>query len=151
MTKITTVIGIILVLALVFIGGAYALYRTNTEEGIEVLEEEEDEDVVLPEDDSEAGDNEGGGTEAEEFAQWGNVVNIDELTAELVYEEPGKPALTVDLVFTMETLCVIDAQEATCPLFLTSPLFEQGARVYVEGEREGEIVVVRKITEEASY
>lgn len=145
MVKTTGVIGMIVVLMLVFIGGAYLMYRTNTEESVQI----DDENMGPIEDDSQVRD--GGQVEIEEFARWGNVVNIDDLTAELVYEEPGKPALTVDLLFTMTTLCVIDGQEATCPLFSTSPLFEQGARVYVEGEKEGNLVVVHKITEENSF
>ena len=88
--------------------------------------------------------------DAEEFATWGNVVNVDGLTMGLVYEEPGAPALTVDLVFTMATICVVDGQELTCPIFSDEPLFEQGARVYVEGIRETEedIVTVVRIREE---
>lgn len=149
MAKTTGVIGILLVLVLVFIGGAYLMYRNNSGVEVEIPEEEvQNEDEERAEDDPQLGDD--GDAETDEFARWGNIVNIDDLTAELVYEEPGKPALTVDLVFTMATLCVVDGVEATCPLFSTSPLFEQGARVYVEGEKEGSIVTVRRITEEAS-
>lgn len=84
------------------------------------------------------------------FAKWGNIVNVENTTAGLVYEEPGKPALKADLVFTMATICVTDGKEATCPVFSDKPFFAQGARVYVEGVKEGNIVTVTKISEQAA-
>lgn len=154
MTKTTsvivTVIVILLVLPLVFIGGSYLMYQTNVGQSSEVQEGGENNENIEPSEEEPQTGDKIVETETEEFLRWGNIVNVDNLTAELVYEEPGKPALTVNLVFTMATLCVVDGREATCPLFSTSPLFEQGARVYVEGEKEGDIVTVRKITEEAS-
>lgn len=128
--------GIILIACALLAGGAYLAYGTGAREQAESPA-------------NEGGERQAAQTGDGRFAHWGNIVNVEETTSGLVYEEPGKPALKVDLVFTMATICGIDGKEATCPLFSGAPLFAQGARVYVEGERTGQIVTVTRITEQA--
>lgn len=81
------------------------------------------------------------------FMEEGNIKNmatgeIEEDDWILVYEKPGAPALTVGLIFTTESRCVV---EKGIPLFCNTANFEQGERVLVMGapDGEGKIVVER--------
>lgn len=81
------------------------------------------------------------------FMQEGNIRNmasgmIEEDDWVLIYEQPGAPALTVGLVFTTQSRCVV---EKGIPLFCNTANFEQGERVVVMGvpDAEGKIVVER--------
>lgn len=81
------------------------------------------------------------------FMEEGNIRNkatgeIEEDDWILVYEKPGAPALTVGLIFTTESRCVV---EKGIPLFCNTANFEQGERVLVMGapDAEGKIVVER--------
>lgn len=84
---------------------------------------------------------------AQLFVQEGNIKNRASGYSEeddwvLVYEQPGKPALTVGIIFTTQSRCVV---EKGIPLFCNTANFEQGERVVVMGapDAEGKIVVER--------
>lgn len=49
----------------------------------------------------------------------------------LVYEQPGKPALTQELLFASSTVCETDCN-----------LLEQGARVRAEGTMNGSVLLI---------
>ncbi len=69
---------------------------------------------------------------------------------QLVYEEAGNPALSVDLLFDyhyIPSVCVIDEEETTCQEAIDEGLIESGDRVTVEGVGfENDQVIVFKIT-----
>ena len=81
------------------------------------------------------------------FMEEGNIRNratgeIEEDEWVLLYEKPDAQALTVGLIFTTESRCVV---EKGIPLFCNTANFEQGERVTVMGtpDAEGYIVVER--------
>lgn len=76
------------------------------------------------------------------FNEKGNIKNIASGDVEedewvLIYEKPGAPALTKELVFTTSSSCVIDARAEFC----NTAAFEQGQRVWVMGSINGEGII----------
>jgi hypothetical protein len=74
------------------------------------------------------------------FSQTGNLVKQGGKFV-LVYDQPGNPAATVNLVFTSSSVC--DFEKGG---FCDERLFGQGERVRVDGNREGDTVTVVGIT-----
>jgi len=76
----------------------------------------------------------------DDFARVGNLTkNNGEWN--LVYEEPGKPALTAELEFDNNSLCLESFEKKTC----SSEYWEVGDRAEILGERQGEVVVVSSL------
>lgn len=64
----------------------------------------------------------------------------------LVYEKPGAPALSVPLVFDEKSFCTFGGRRIVCmALSVTIDTATEGRRVFVEGVKMGEVVVVREL------
>lgn len=79
--------------------------------------------------------------ETNEFDKTGNLVRnnpgMEPGVWHLVFEEPGAPALSVQLQFTSSSICADGAENNTCdPEELT-----EGGRVHILGEESGEGVI----------
>lgn len=72
------------------------------------------------------------------FQKTGNIVQTTEGDWGLVYEEPGKPALTATLVFDTRSLCTDEYENDSC----FPEYWEVGDRVEVAGVLEGDILTV---------
>ena len=75
------------------------------------------------------------------FSKPGNIVQSGGKW-ELVYEEPGKPALRSELSFTASSTCDLGTGAVTCEGMKWKP----GERVRVEGELSGNIITVHRAT-----
>jgi hypothetical protein len=75
-----------------------------------------------------------------DFSEQGNIVGEDSDWS-LVYEEPGKPALKVNLVFGPETSCADDDGPRPC----LPPFWSNGDRVKVSGQITGNAVAVSNL------
>lgn len=79
------------------------------------------------------------------FAEDGNLIQnnpgLEEDAWYLSYEEPGSPALSVQLRFNTESRCGSEDMLKVCEIS-----FDQGQRVRVEGFRSDDAVVVRTLT-----
>lgn len=80
-----------------------------------------------------------------QFSHNGNMVNYNPGLKpgiwHLVYEEPGSPGLSTQLIFNKESVC----KKGGIPHSCDQP-FEQGARVHVEGIKKGSTVYVQTLT-----
>lgn len=72
-----------------------------------------------------------------DFSEQGNIVGEDSNWS-LVYEEPGKPALKVNLAFGTQTSCADDDGPRPCQ----PPFWSNGDRVKVSGQITGNTVAV---------
>lgn len=63
----------------------------------------------------------------------------------LVYEEPGKPALRVNLGFVSSSTCNYSGSDEPCINF-SRTIGDVGDRVKIDGERAGDFVTVSKMT-----
>lgn len=78
------------------------------------------------------------------FVQEGNILNWDAASEtytenwRLLYEAPGNPALSVDLIFDENSLCDLGQGEEVCVL----QKLTNGERARIEGSREGAQVLV---------
>lgn len=84
------------------------------------------------------------------FAEYGTVVfnnpGLKANTPYFVYEEPGSPALTKELIIDAESACV--ANNGSVPCLAMSVTFDMpfgGRRVLVEGIEEGDGIRVKKL------
>lgn len=76
-----------------------------------------------------------------EFSRTGNLVERDDQWV-LVYEEPGKPAVTARLQFIDQSACFSDAgEEIAC----IPASWEEGVRVEVSGTETGDLVKVDRL------
>ncbi len=79
------------------------------------------------------------------FAHDGNMIQnspgLEEDTWYLSYEEPGAPGFSVQLRFDGSSRCGSENMLKVCDIS-----FEQGDRVHVEGDRNGDSVLVRTLT-----
>ncbi|MDD5071852.1 MAG: DUF3828 domain-containing protein [Patescibacteria group bacterium] len=76
------------------------------------------------------------GSAENNFNETGNLVYRDNAW-KLVYEKPGKPALTVDLEFGSDCVCYPgDGRENPC----RPTLWEEGYRATVSGKRDGDTI-----------
>jgi len=72
------------------------------------------------------------------FQKQGNIVNKEDGLV-LIYEEPGKPALTTSLFFTPLSVCMIEnGQNVNCELIN----WQDGNRVEINGVKQGDILEV---------
>lgn len=78
-------------------------------------------------------------SEVTDFFRTGNLVSSP-AGWRLVYEEPGKPALVADLIFSEESSCV-----GIGPTICDTSVFTPGVRVAMEGlmNAEGKVIVTR--------
>lgn len=60
-----------------------------------------------------------------------------------LYEEPGHPALPVNLIFQHFSLCDFGDGEKSCQIKLNK--IESGIRVHLEGDKEGNEITVIKL------
>lgn len=74
------------------------------------------------------------------FSETGNIVESEE-TWDLVYEEPGKPALRVTLIFDDDSKCLDESEDQSC----SSPYWENGNRAEIAGIKTGDQVLVRSL------
>jgi len=85
-----------------------------------------------------------------DFGKVGTIVfnnpGLKKDTPYLIYEEPGKPALSKELKLDEFSICAADNGSEAC-VALNAPLemILGGKRAAVEGKTEGEIVLARKI------
>lgn len=77
------------------------------------------------------------------FEQQGNLISQQGKRWILIYEEPGKPALTVKLSFTQSSVC--DLQQGKKPCSEYDKYGESGDRVKVVGEKKNGTVEVKKL------
>lgn len=78
------------------------------------------------------------------FVRTGNLVGSRESGWGIVYEEPGKPALTASLRFGEESRCTMpDGNSISCLAFNTDRPWEAGARATITGTESGGVVEVR--------
>ncbi len=82
--------------------------------------------------------------EGADFIETGNLVEGKDNKWALLYEEPGQPALKVDLSFNSESLCELEQEIKSC-LILPDDFFEVGERVEIEGTKQGEKVVAYRL------
>ncbi len=81
------------------------------------------------------------------FTKTGSILNWDSQTETytenwiLLYEEPGKPALSVKLVFNENSFCTISQEEKICD----KADFNNGDRAEVRGHRKDKIVIVTSL------
>lgn len=74
------------------------------------------------------------------FSKTGNIVERNG-SWELVYEEPGKPALTVSLIFDEQSMCTDERADNSClPAY-----WEVGDRVEISGSKENSTLYVRNL------
>ncbi len=66
-------------------------------------------------------------------------------TLYLVYEEPGSPAVSKELVFDSQSQCVLPAGSASCSQIDSLQLYFGGKRVYVSGNLQAEKVSVSEL------
>ncbi len=77
-----------------------------------------------------------------DFIQSGNLVlSQDKNKWALLYEEPGQPALKVDLIFDDQSLCDLGQEAKNC-LIIPHNYWQVGDWVAVEGEQSGNQVLV---------
>jgi len=85
---------------------------------------------------------------AENFSQIGNIVKnnpgLKKDTWYLIYEQPGSPALTIELIFDEESKCIIGEEIKSC----SSVTLENGERVKIEGIEKEERVLVKTLTKQ---
>ncbi|MBD3208543.1 MAG: hypothetical protein GF370_03765 [Candidatus Nealsonbacteria bacterium] len=81
------------------------------------------------------------------FSQQGNLVRdnpgLKPDTWYLVYERPGEPGLTKELIFNQESICMNGVREE-CVELLTEEMI--GERVMVKGIDEDDAVLVKELT-----
>ncbi len=67
-------------------------------------------------------------------------------TMYLIYEEPGKPALSKELIIDSQSVCLAPNGSSKC-ISISAPLEVSfsGKRVYVSGLEQGEKVLVREL------
>lgn len=142
---------ILLVLGIVVVGAIYGAYRfgrqkpstlppavEQTEEPTEVEEPAETQgELEIPKKEQET--TEPLKVVGVNFSQAGNLLNKEGWI--LLYEEPGNPALDVNLKFTNDSLCDLGKGELPCD----TSKFEHGSRVQVEGNKSGKEVTVVKL------
>ncbi len=77
------------------------------------------------------------------FTKIGNITKLENaVNWTLVYEEPGKPALTKELIVKDDSLCISGQDISYCYSFVITA----GDRVLIDGkENEGKIEVLRMV------
>lgn len=63
----------------------------------------------------------------------------------LSYEEPGKPGLSVRLIFTADSACEDTNRPRACAQIYSDPDVLRGTRAQVEGILAGDAVIVRRL------
>lgn len=81
------------------------------------------------------------------FSEIGNIVNTEptkgNTNLKLIYEKPGAPALSVDLLFNEKSMCGSETEKIVCMAMSRS--FENGLRVKIFGIRTDDTVEVREM------
>ena len=76
---------------------------------------------------------------APNFIKSGNLVDGPDWN--LLYEEPGKPALKARLIFNEKSVCNIGSQASPC----RPEGFTQGERVEIKGRKSGSDIIVQNL------
>ncbi|MFA5188040.1 MAG: hypothetical protein WC460_01615 [Patescibacteria group bacterium] len=66
----------------------------------------------------------------------------------LVYEEPGAPALTMELKFDQNSKCNVENTQVLCASINSADFFQQGEQVTVKGTKSDSLVLVAEVTKQ---
>lgn len=106
---------------------ARAEFEVSSDEQVEITSFQ----VIEPEENSQEEIN---------FSEIGNIVESEEAW-DLVYEEPGKPALRVTLSFDDNSKCLDESEDQSC----SSVYWKNGDRTEIIGIKTGDQVLVRSL------
>jgi len=81
------------------------------------------------------------------FDDVGNIVRAPTTGWNFLYEEPGQPALSIELEFTDQSQCKFKGGEILCLALSSDAAFKQGMRVGIIGTRTKNTVAVSSLTE----
>lgn len=79
-----------------------------------------------------------------DFIETGNLVAGDNNGWALLYEEPGKSALKIDLRFTDRSLCDLGQETKSC-IVIPNDYWQAGERVRIEGRKQDKQLIVHKL------
>ncbi len=84
------------------------------------------------------------------FSKSGNIKNWDEASESFtdnwtfVYEAPGEPAKSAEMVLDSESFCIVGEEKFDCRDLLNKDF--NGERVHLQGVLDGDMVYVKRIT-----